>query len=1000
MGYRSLLLTRWSRRDWLAILVVAVTVAFLTGTTLLLIAAGDQTAQVASNRDSPGSATYYGDIETARAAVGADRTLLPVAAVTNGSTRTLLVGVPDKLDAEPGSLNSQLRGASGNTTTLGTIGTARTERLQGSAGAVTVTVRPRGRGASLLAPSWYVTDTGTVDRIGVSGAFVIQSGASTTDRTGVGSVPLRSALQFFTTGMSEILRTFAAVAAGAAVLVGVTVFSVSRMGVRDRLSTIQVVRSTGAAPRTVLGLFTARAVLLTLVGVGLGYALGIILTNATVNLAVTLGVPASLSLEAGPRAIRFLGAVYVGVVCIGGLAGGVAAWPAAHRPPGFLSDDEPTNQRLEVLPELLTPSLLHWRAIVPTTATLSTFVVFVVLVAAIATVAGPIATAGGATITQPGTPHPIASKVPEAYADALHSRGIDASAEILLFEVVAGEPVLARGADFDAFASVTEARLVDGRKPEEPSEALVGVDLVRARGLDIGDEVTLGGSTEVGLTRVRIVGTFAAPGPFDDQVLVSLSTARHLAGRASDEVHLVRADRLPSRADGREPATTGTGIGVVGLSVDAPVAANSSFNATVTLRNEGLQPARESIPVTFDGQERDATVELARGQQQRVRVGFEAGPPGTYVLTAGNATANVSVVDPDSLMLAGVPSRALPGSRPLIRVTNGTGAPVAGANVTVGNRTVTTDTNGRVRVPLTGTGDVEITARSGTESTVQDLSVTPDAIRTLSTTLQVRPSAPSLTTRPEARLVLANPWAEPVNVTVGLEGPGGSLERAVSVRPGRRTTVSTRLAQRPPGSYEVRASVDGRTVEEIEYRVTGDRRIVSALATTGGGGTTGFSQGLEVLFGNFQILVGTLLGLAAFMTVGGTTATFAQAVYARRRTIGVHRATGAPPRRVLRLVLADAARIGLVASVAAFGLALLALQVLDAVGYLTVFGVSLRPVPSPAVSIGIIVGSVCVTLLGATITTLALLRVSPASLLSGAGESFEPAGSDEVGADD
>jgi uncharacterized membrane protein len=268
--------------------------------------------------------------------------------------------------------------------------------------------------------------------------------------------------------------------------------------------------------------------------------------------------------------------------------------------------------------------------------------------------------------------------------------------------------------------------------------------------------------------------------------------------------------------------------------------------------------------------------------------------------------------------------------------------------------------------------------------------VTPGTPRDLSSTLRVYPSQPSLTTRPEARVVLANPWAEPANVTVRIDGPGGALERSVAVPPGGRRTVSTRLAQRPPGSYEVTASVDGRRVRTVEYRVSGDRRIVSALATAGGGGTTGLSQGIEVVLGNFRILLGALLGLAAFMTVGGTTATFAQAVSARRRTLGVHRATGASPRRILRLVLADAARIGLVASVAAFCLALLALQALGAAGYLTFFGIGLRPVPSLTVTVGTLVGSVCVTLLGATITTLGLLRVPPASLLSGEGESVQP----------
>jgi len=998
LGYRGILLTRWSRRDWLAILVVAVTVAFLTGTTILLGATGAQTAAIAAEYDSPGDATYFEDPKTARAVADEGSVVLPVAAVTNGSTRTLLVGVRDGLDAELDRENRRFRFRSGNATTLGTIGDARTERLDGPDGSITVTVQPRNRRASLVAPTWYVTDPATVERVGVSGAFVVRIGADTPGNLGDGSVPLISALQFFLVGTNEVLRTFGAVATGAAVLVGVTVFSVSRMGVRDRLSAIRVIRSTGGRPRAVLGLFTVRAVLLTLVGVGLGYATGVIVTNAAVNLAVAVGLPTSLSLEPSPRVVRVLGLLYVAVVGVGGIGGLLAAWPAAHRPPGRLTGEEPASGRSGRVSDLLAPSLLHWRAFIPTTAALTTFVAFVVLVSSMAAVAGPAVTAEGTTITQPGRIHPIASKVPEAYADALQARDINASAEILLFEMSDGEPLLARGVEYDDFERVTDARLIRGRTPTGSSEALVGADLARARGIEMGDTITLGGSTEASLTRVKVVGAFSAPGPFDDQLLVSLSTARHLEYVSSEAVQLVRAERLPSDPSESGPngtesqKVTRTGIGVVDIAVDGPVAAQSSFTAGVTLRNDGPRTARASVPVEFDGETRNVTVELDGGRQRTVRVEFTTGASGDYTLRAGNVTSDIRVIDPGSLQIGGVPARAPPGSNPLFTVTNGTGAPVAGANVTVGNRTVTTDGNGRVRVPLMTSGRIEITVRHRGVNATDVISVTPEATRELTTSLDVHPSEPSLTTRPEVRLTLENPWNESVNTTVRIDGPGRAFERAVMVEPGGRTAVSTRLTQQPPGPNQVRASIDGRTVETVEYRVTGDRRIVSALATGGGKGETGISQSIEVLFGNLQLLVGTLLGLAVFMTVGGTTATFAQAVYARRRTIGVYRATGASPGRILRLVLADTVRIGALASLAALGLGLLGLQVLEAVGYLTVFGVSLQPTPSPTVTVGILVGSLCVTLVGATIATLALLRATPASLLAGKQESLQSMG--------
>ena len=263
----------------------------------------------------------------------------------------------------------------------------------------------------------------------------------------------------------------------------------------------------------------------------------------------------------------------------------------------------------------------------------------------------------------------------------------------------------------------------------------------------------------------------------------------------------------------------------------------------MTLRNEGLETSRSSVPVTFADQRREAEVELSGRGQRTVRVEFTAPAPGTYALEAGNVSTNVRVVDPDSIVLSGVPARAPPGSKPLVTVTDATGSPIAGANVFVENRTVTTNENGRVRVPLssTGAGDIEVTARVRGQSATRVITVTPDATRVLSSTLGVRPTEPSLTTRPTARVVLANPWTEPLNATVRIDGPGSTLERAVTVSPGQRLVVSSRLAQRPPGTYDVQAAVNGQVIGEIGYRVTGYRRIVSALATSGGGGTTGLS---------------------------------------------------------------------------------------------------------------------------------------------------------------
>jgi ABC-type antimicrobial peptide transport system permease subunit len=177
--------------------------------------------------------------------------------------------------------------------------------------------------------------------------------------------------------------------------------------------------------------------------------------------------------------------------------------------------------------------------------------------------------------------------------------------------------------------------------------------------------------------------------------------------------------------------------------------------------------------------------------------------------------------------------------------------------------------------------------------------------------------------------------------------------------------------------------------------VTGDDRIVAALATHGRTGSSGIGQAIEVAFGNLGLLVGTLVVLAALMTVGGTTAAFAAAVAARRRTLGVYRATGATPARVARLVLADALRIGIVAAIIAVALASVALAGLGAADLLVVFGVRIG-FPTPAVLLVCAAGAVLLTLVAAGLALIATLRAPVGELLSGTG--VEPPSAGQGGA--
>jgi ABC-type lipoprotein release transport system permease subunit len=985
VSYRRVLVTRWSRRDRLAVLVVAVTIAFLVGTALLVVAAGDQTAAIASEQGTPGIAERYDSLAAARQGAPSGAAVLPIAtARTPAGANVTVVGRTDagrRLDSA-GAIDLF---AAPNGTTSGTLEEPGTVSLDGTAGAETLRVESRGR--TVLSPEWYVASPETVRSLGTTGALVVTPTEDSAPREGV---PLRGALAFFVFGTMETIRVLSVAVLGAGLLVAVTIYSVTRMTVRDRLDAIRVARSTGAEPRGLLAVFGLRGALLAGVGVALGYAAGVILPSVAVNAAVFLGLPTSLAAAVTPGIARIVAVLAVATVALGALAGVVAAWPAVRRPVAALGGERGTraDEGSWLAPQLLAPATF-----VPTAATLTAFVLFATLVAGMGGAVAPLSATDGATVVEPGAVHPIASDVPEGYAAGLRARGIDASPEILGFAAADGRAFVVRGVNATAFAEVTDTRMTEGRHPEGRTEALVGADLARTRGIDVGDRVLVGGSTVPAVTEVDVVGIVAAPGVFDDQLLVSLPAARHLTGVGPDSVQFIRTGGVPEGAGGAENGTGESGgagsVGVVDVAAPDRARANDSIEVGIRVANDGLGEATRTITISFDGTTRTRRVTLASGGSRTIPVTFPTGKPGTDTLGVAGRTRAIEVVSPDAIEIGGLPERAPPDSTLRVRVQRLTGEPVADATVAVGNRsaavgnqTATTGADGVAAVRLGGAGEAVITARRGSENATATVPVVAGTPRDPLVDLRVEPSSPGVLTRPTARVELANPWNRTLSRTVRIEAGGGAVGRNVTLAPGGATSLSADLQRRPPGSYAVAVRIDGRRVAETTYAVTGDDRIAAAVAEGATPGQSGIGRSVQVAFGNLELVLGAIVVLAGLMTVGGTTVSFARAVQGRRRTIGIYRATGASPWRVLRIVLGDALRIGAAATVVALLAGVTVLWLFEAAGLLSPFGVGLSPVPAPGVALGIAAGALGVALLGAALATAGFLREPPVALLA------------------
>ena len=791
MNYRRVLLTRWSRRDRLAILVVAVTIAFLVGTALLVVAAGDQTAAIAGEFGTSGTAERYDSLAAARQAAPTGAAVLPVAtASTPDGASVTVVGRTDTIQQLGGEAGIDLFGTDSGVT-RGTFEEPRRVTLAGIEGTERLRVEPRGR--TILAPEWYVAAPDTVQDLGVTGAIVVTETEESAPPEGV---PLRGVLAFFVFGTREALRVVSVAAVGAGLLIGVTVYSVTRMTVQDRLDAIRVARSTGAEPRQLLAVFGLRGALLAGVGVALGYAGGVIVPSVAVNAAVFLGLPTSLAVTVTPAATWIIAILAVGTVAVGAAAGLAASWPAMRRPVSRLHAEASTRDgaRSRLAPRLLAPATF-----VPTAATLTAFVLFAIIVAGMAGVVAPLSGTGGATVVEPGAAHPIASEVPEGYADGLRSRGIAASPEILGFAAADGRPLLLRGVNATAFGEVTDARLTDGRYPKNRTEALLGADLARTRDIVVGDRVLVGGSTTPAVTEVQVVGTLAAPGVFDDQLLVSLPTARHVTGTDSGSVQFIRTGGVPEGM-GDDTGTDGGSIGVIDIATPARAVANDSITIEARLENDGLRAATRTIGITFDGATRTRRVTLGSGETRTVSASFSTGPPGTYTLDVAGQTRSIDVVSPDAIELRDLPDRVPPNSTLRVRVTRLTGGAVENATVSVGPRTATTDPEGVAPIQLGVAGERVITARQDNETARATVAVVAGTSRDPAIDLRIDPSTPGVLTRPTARVDLTNPWNRTLSRTIRIEAGSEAQVRNVTLAPGDTGSFAADFRRRPPGS--------------------------------------------------------------------------------------------------------------------------------------------------------------------------------------------------------
>ncbi|WP_122089222.1 FtsX-like permease family protein [Halalkalicoccus subterraneus] len=1019
MGYRRSLVRQWSRRDWLTIVIIAVSAAFLVGMTLLLLTAGTQIGALTADTSTATTATYHDSVADAERASGADAIVFPLATVEDGDgTEHTVVGVPPGApeilaDASTGAQTATIPPPGDAETVSGPGSDNETIQFVGQDGELAATVTPHQE-ETIFPAQWYTTSSSTVERLGATGAIAIGPGDAPSDGSAIlpsfdqsdTGVPLVSAHAFLLTGMQEILQMLTVATAAGAIVILVVLYSVTRISVWERLELLAVIRSTGGTPLGVLSLFGLRSTLLSLVGVLGGFFIGTIVPPAVIALATRAGLSVTLEPRLTWPILRVLVPMLAVLVVVGAVAGVLAARPAVTASPtalrGLAGQRHPlpiVHRFTKRLPSSFSPTFLDTRTIVPTGATLAVFVLLVLLVGGLSTAVAPLDTTETGTITSAGASHPIDSRLDTNIADTFRAEGVNASSELVIAQVHDGQSYLVRGADYSDFASVTDTELVAGREPSAPDEAVIGSSLAEMQDVSVGETRTLGGSDRPGVARVTIVGVYESDGTADDQLMVPLETGHQLS-LDPGTVHMIRtsgdADGVFDAAAGADSEANADGSTerelVQDVSAPETIVTGEAVPITVFVRNDDSSSVTQTLEIDVGEEtiEREITLEPEEETQLELEYTFDSA--GTQTIDVHGQTQDVTVLTPETPVLPEtLPEEAPPDSTLLVPVTTPAGDPISDATVSIDGTEATTDADGIARIDLPAAeGEYDLTTTyAGEEGTSHTVRIVDGQQRLFGADLEVAPQTGTPTTTPELTVTLANHWPDERTQTTTIDTPVDGQTQDVTLAPGESTTMNRTLGeadteQIPPGEYVFEVNAEDEPIATETYRVLDgafDLESLPAEAQYQSGAAMG--QLIEQTIGNIQILFGTMIALAGLMTIGSTTAAFAQAVHARKKAISIHRSTGASPLQVLRIIVLDACKLAIPAVVLAAIGAVVALFCLNALGLLSVFGVRLTADLPPVLILSTLAGAVVIAVCSAALAALPTLLSSPIAVWQG-----------------
>lgn len=570
------------------------------------------------------------------------------------------------------------------------------------------------------------------------------------------------------------------------------------------------------------------------------------------------------------------------------------------------------------------------------------------------------------------------------------------SPEVFAFSEWNGHSFVVRGVDLERLNSTgpTFRRFeLSGSLMDMVGSALIGSSLRDRLDIDPTQTISLVGSYSPRICVVRVVGWFETGSSLDDELLVSLDTARFLTGMSAQKVSIIRVATSEPEWLSKLLSPEGARFTLFDLLVQkSQVVPGEEFTVSVGVRNWGAASGSAEIVFSLDGQVLETRrVSLNASQSTRIVSTAALDELGDHTVTVSllgdfPVSLNASVRGVEPYLRLACPSKVPLLSRFTVSVRDYRGAEVPDASVTFGSQTLVTDEWGNTTFVADAVGTFHVTASlvgytsANASVTVVDTSEYPAAFSPVIASFAL---SPVIIREPESAtgiVAVQNEGSLPgdLNITVLVDGRA-HMTVAVSLEGLEAKTVSFKLRGLSVGTHTVQIAnfsselvvqswiVDNPGLVQLVMRYSGSSALFSA-------GSVPIYQAAKISEGNVLVAVVSVGAISALLAVLAICSVFSKEIHESRPRLGILRTVGASRKAIVGLVLPQALEAGLAGAAIGVAMGVVAADLLSKSEAFVVFGHGVRPQLDTGLLLVVLLGAVAISVTSAVASAVMAVR--------------------------